>query len=115
MWKILTLTALFYSTIASSFAFFGDNKADDSFPVKKIEGKVATLNGTVKDLKVGDTLYFVKSPYRFTVTEIKGKEVTISLPENHTLVEGSALLRKITPAIKKNLDTEVKLKQALEE
>jgi hypothetical protein len=115
MWKILAFTALFCSTLTNSHAFFGDNKADDSFAVKKIEGKTAMLTGTVKDLKVGDTLYFVKNPYQFTVTEIKGKEVSIALPDNHSLVEGSALLRKITPTIKKNIDTESKLKQALEE
>lgn len=115
MWKTILIALAFSLAMPQAFAFLGDNKKDDSFAVVKIEDKIATLSGEIKDLKVGDKLYSVKSPYQYTVTEIQGKVVTVALPENHKLTESSALLRKITPAIKKNIDTESRLKDALGE
>ena len=115
MWKTILFLSFFLFSQPMAQAFLGDNKKDDSFSVVKIEEKTATATGEVKDLKVGDKLYAVKSPYQYTVTEIQGKIVTVALPEKHQLTEKAALLRKITPAIKKNIDTEARLKEALGE
>ncbi len=115
MWKTILFTLVFSLVLPQAFAFLGDNKKDDSFGVVKIEDKSATLSGEIKDLKVGDKLYSIKSPYQYTVTEIQGKLVTVALPDNHKLTEGAALLRKITPVIKKNIETESRLKDALGE
>ena len=116
---VKTLLALFLATFfslgqAQAEGIFGKNKVDDTFNVKSIEGSKATVEGTVKDLKVGDSLYFVKNPFKVTVTEVKGKEVTVQLPEGHELKNGMSLLRFPTEPIKKALDTVTKLK-ALEE
>jgi hypothetical protein len=115
MWKTIQFALVFSLAMPHALAFLGDNKKEDSFAVVKIEEKTATLSGEIKDLKVGDKLYSVKSPYQYTVSEIQGKIVTVTLPDGHKLTESSALLRKITPAIKKNIDTESRLKEALEE
>ena len=115
MWKTILFLSLFLFSQPMAQAFLGDNKKDDSFSVVKIEEKTATATGEIKDLKVGDKLYAVKSPYQYTVTEIQGKMVTVALPEKHQLTEKAALLRKITPAIKKNIETEARLKEALGE
>ncbi len=103
------------SSVAMASGLFGNNKADDSFAVKSIEGRQAILEGKPKDLKVGDSLYFMRSPFKFTVSSVKGNTVTVTLPESHTLAEGNALLRFPNDAIKKNIQTESRLKQALEE
>lgn len=96
-------------------ALLGGNTAEDSFAVKSVEGRQAQLEGTVKDLKVGDTLYFVRSPFKFTVTAVSGNKVTVALPDNHGINPGHALLRHPNEMIKKGMATENKLKQALEE
>lgn len=109
-----SLVALLSLGQAQADGIFGKNKVDDTFNVKTIEGSKAVAEGTVKDLKAGDSLYFVKNPFKVTVTEVKGKEVTVQLPEGHDLKLGMSLLRFPTEPIKKALDTVTKLK-ALEE
>ena len=88
---------------------------EDTFTITKMEDKQAVLTGTPKELKAGDLLYFARSPYRFTVSAIEGSNVTIVLPEKHDLKVGSILVRKPNAQMKKSLDTEGRLKQALEE
>lgn len=91
------------------------NNMEDSFAVKQVAGDHAVVEGKPKDLKVGDYLYFVRSPFRFKVTAINGNQVTVELPAKHDLADSNVLLRNATPVIKKNIDTEVRLKRALEE
>ena len=100
---------------AQADGLFGGNKIDDVFTVKKIAGKEATLEGDVKNLKAGDTLFFNRSPFRFKVTAAAGNQVTIALPEKQDLAVGNSLVRKETDAMKKASDTEGRLKQALDE
>lgn len=115
MRTLLILTLLFQLNAARADGLFGKNKAGDSFAVKAVEASQATLEGTPEDLKVGDTLYFTRSPFKFTVTGIKGNQVTVALPPSHSLTVGAALLRYSNDNIKKNMQTESKLKQALED
>ena len=88
---------------------------DDMFSVKEIKSKQALVQGKVKDLKAGDFLYFARSPFRFKVESVKGSDVTIVLPERHDLAVGNTLVRNATPSMLKSIDTESKLKSALEE
>ncbi len=109
---VLVHCVLAPSAWGSSFA---GNKVDDMFIVKSMVDKSATLEGAPKSLKEGDTLYFSRSPFKFTVTAVKGSQVTVGLPDNHDLAVGQSLMRNITPQVKKSLETESRLKQALEE
>ena len=111
----LLLALLLASPAAMASGVFGNNKMDDSFSVVSVENGQATLTGTPKSLKAGDTLYFIRSPFQFKVTEVKGDKVTVALPDRHDLAKGAALLRFPTEPIKKGIDTEAKLKRALEE
>ena len=107
------LTVLFP---AQSFASaFAGNTLDDMFSVKSIDEKEAVLEGNPKNLKEGDLLYFVRSPFKFPVTSVKGNKVTVSLPRGNDLAKGNTLMRHPTEQVKKALDTESRLKQALEE
>jgi len=115
MRHFLILTFLLQVSTAAASGLFGNNKADDVFAVKQLDGKQLVVEGAAKNLKAGDTLYSQKSPFKFTVTEVKGNTITLSLPDRHELKEGMSLLRMPTDPIKKALDTEAKLKQALEE
>ena len=111
----LILTLLLQATSASANGLFGNNKADDVFAIKQLEGRQLVVEGTPKSLKSGDHLYSPKSPFKFTVTDVKGNSITLALPERHELKEGMSLLRSPTAPIKKALETEAKLKQAIEE
>ncbi len=112
--KFLVLAGLFLSLTALAGPF-GGNKVDDLFTVKSLDGKQATLDGKAKGLKEGDTLYFARSPYKFSVTAVSGNQVTIALPEKHDLATGATLMRNSTEQVLKAIDTESKLKKALEE
>ncbi|MGZ3651096.1 MAG: hypothetical protein ACXVB9_20770 [Bdellovibrionota bacterium] len=110
------LAALFFVSLpAFAGGMFGNNTLDDMFTVKKIEGKQATLEGASKGLKAGDLLYFARSPFKFTVTGVAGNQITIALPEKQDLAVGNNLMRKENDQVKKAIETESKLKQALEE
>jgi hypothetical protein len=111
----LILTFLLQISTASANGLFGNNKVDDVFAIKQLEGKQLVATGAPKGLKPGDILYSQKSPFKFTVTEVKGNSVTLTLPERHELKEGMSLLRMPTAPIKKAIETEARLKQALEE
>jgi hypothetical protein len=89
--------------------------AGDSFAVKSVGGGSAVLSGDTAGLKAGDTLYYARSPFKFNVTEVKGAQVTIALPASHDLKTDSVLLRSPNPSIQKNMETEAKLKRALED
>jgi hypothetical protein len=91
------------------------NLIDDLFTVKKLEAQQASLEGESRGLKEGDLLYFARSPYRFKVLSVKGNQVKIALPERTDLAVGQNLMRNPTDGIKKAIDTEKRLKQALEE
>lgn len=102
---------------AAAFAgsAFSGNKLDDLFTVKSVTGKAAIAEGKPNGLKEGDTLYFVRSPYKFTVSDVKGNLVTVTLPAEHDLAVGQTLTRNPNEQMKKNIETENRLKQALEE
>lgn len=89
----------------------------DYFIVKEVKGKQAILTGDTNGLKAGDIVYYGHSPFRFTISSVTENELTISLPEGAStdLKNGSTLLREPTTAIKKGINTERRLKQALEE
>lgn len=91
------------------------NGVDDSFRVKEVKGQVATLEGKAKSLKAGDDLYFNRSPFKFTIESVSGNTITIKVPANSDLQEGNGLVRHPTAAILKGIDTEKKLKSALED
>jgi hypothetical protein len=114
--RTLVLLALFlHMPMAMAGGIFGNNKIEDSFSVKSVEGNQAVVTGKPAGLKVGDYLYFNRSPFRFQVTAIEGEKVTVALPERHELKPGFALLRNANDQIKKSIDTESRLKKALEE
>lgn len=115
---IFSIQFLAFCALSSALAFgsaFSGNTIDDLFTVKKIEGKQATVEGKAKGLKEGDSLYFARAPYKFTVTAVKGDQVTIALPDTHDLAVGQALMRNMTDVVKRYLNTEKRLKQAMEE
>lgn len=114
MKTVLAALILALFTLPAHAGLFGGG-IDDDFTVKTLDGKTATLEGQAKTLKEGDLLYFVRSPYNFTITAVKGNTVTIALPEKQDLKVGNVLSRKETDQIKKAIETEKKLKQALEE
>ena len=111
-WTALLLLVL--PLIANAGGLFV-NTIDDLLSVKKLDAKQATLEGSTKGLKEGDSVYFVRSPFKFTVTSVTGNTATIALPEKHSLAVGNTLMRKEDNQVKKALDTENRLKQALEE
>lgn len=96
-------------------SYAGDNTLDDAFRVKSIKGQQAVVEGKSKDLKSGDILYFGRSPFKFTVDSVSGGLITINLPPSHDLQVGNTLVRNPTDSILKSIDTEKKLKTALEE
>lgn len=104
--------ALPSAALASAFA---GNTLRDTFEVKEIANGQAICEGDPKGLKAGSTLYFPRSPFQFQVTEVKGNRVTVSLPDKHDLAVGQNLLRNLSESIKKAMDTEHRLKEALEE
>lgn len=112
---LLALLFAFTPTASNAGGLFGGNTIDDVFTVKSMEGKQAKLEGTPKGLKAGDTLYFARSPFKFTVTAVSGNQVTIALPGTQDLAVGNTLMRKEPDTVKKALDTEGRLKQALDE
>jgi hypothetical protein len=114
MIRALLLIGFLGLTNGSAFA---GNTIDDSFGVKKIEGGEATVNGKVKDLKAGDTLYFPRPPYQFKVKSVDeaSGNVVVELPPQNDLAVGNALLRYSTPQIDKFLKTENRLKEALQD
>lgn len=91
------------------------NTIDDLFTVKSLSEGSAVTEGQVKGLKEGDSLYFARSPFKFKVTAIKGKQVTVELPAKHDLAVGQNLMRNLTDQTRKAMDTEKRLKQALDE
>lgn len=112
-------TLLIALTIAAITAVnaLAANTMEDSFAVRKLEKDTATLSGTVKTLKAGDSLYFPRPPYEFKVVSVDSEldEVVVALPSKHDLASGNALLRHPTERIKKFLATESRLKEALSE
>jgi len=112
---LLALLFSFTPTAANAGGLFGGNTIDDVFTVKAMDSKQATLEGAPKGLKTGDSLYFARSPFKFAVTAVTGNKVTIALPDKNDLAVGNTLMRKETDAIKKAIDTEGRLKQALDE
>ena len=114
--RIFVLFALLAQMpLAMAGGIFGNNKIEDSFPVKSIEGNQAVLSGAPNGLKAGDKLYFNRSPFRFTVTAVEGNKITVALPDKNDLKVGNALLRHSNPQIDKSISTEERLKKALED
>lgn len=109
--KYALLLALLFAAALPALA----SKKEDSFTVTAVEGTSARLSGDSKGLKAGDTLYFARSPFKFTVAEVRGQEIILTLPERHGLSPGSVLLRAPDETIRKNMETEAKLKRALED
>lgn len=114
MIRLMVLLQCLIQAPAFASAFAG-NKIDDLFTVKSITGKSALTEGKANGLKEGDTVYFARSPYKFSVTAVKGNQVTIALPDGHDVAVGQTFMRNQTEAVKKALETENRLKQALEE
>lgn len=115
MRNLLLLVLFLHMPLAMAGGIFGNNKAEDSFSVKSVEGSQAVVTGKPGGLKAGDYLYFNRSPFRFQVTAVEGEKITVALPERHELKPGLALLRNANDQIKKSIDTETRLKKALEE
>ncbi len=112
--SLMILLQCLFAGNASASAFSG-NKIDDLFEIKSITGKTALASGKTAGIKEGDWLYFSRSPFRFQVSSVKGNQITVNLPDGHDLQVGQNLLRNETDAIKKAINKEKRLKQALEE
>ena len=91
------------------------NKLKDVFNVLEVTGDKAIVTGEPKGLKARDKLYFPRPPFQFTIEKIEGNEITVKLPKQHDLSTSHSLMRNMTPIIKKNIDTEKKLREALGE
>jgi hypothetical protein len=111
------LTAFFTFLLAqNAFASaFSGNTVDDMFAVKKVENGQAELEGKAKGLKAGDILYFIRAPYQFTVKSVHGDSVIVVLPEGAHLEKGNSLVRHQTDQMRKMQQTEMNLKNALED
>lgn len=110
----MKLAALFIAFLLGPTALAA-NSLDDVFNVKEIQDGTAIVEGEIKDLKIGDNLYFVRSPYEFPVQAIAGNKVTVTLKPGSDLQPGNSLMRNPTPQIKKFIEQEKRLKQVLEE
>lgn len=91
------------------------NTVDDIFTVSSLTSSQATLTGKVLSLKSGDSLYFMRSPFKFKISAVGTNSVVIELPIGSDVVAGNTMVRSPTPTIQKALDTESKLKSALGE
>lgn len=109
------LATYLVAPVTSFASAFGGNSLRDVFTVRKIEGKRAVTEGAPEGLKEGDSLYFARSPFKFTVVSVEGSQVTVALPDKSDLKVGQTLIRNPNDQIKKALNTEKRLKQALEE
>lgn len=98
-----------------AFPAFAGNTIDDMLTVKKVEGQQAVLEGKTAGLKAGDKLYYYRSPFQFPITAVNGNQVTVTLPANSEITAGQNMVRQPTDSMKKAMDTEEKLKKALEE
>lgn len=88
---------------------------EEMLTVKQVQGQQATLEGKVGSLKAGDKVYFARSPFEFSVASVSGTQATINLPANSDVGVGNTMVLKPTDAMKKAMDTESRLKKALEE
>lgn len=113
--RLMILLQCLVPAAAFAESAFSGNKVDDLFTVKSVASTTAIAEGKPKNLKEGDELYFVRSPYKFTITSVKGNLVTVSLPAEHDLAAGQTLTRNPNAQMKKNIETENRLKQALED
>jgi hypothetical protein len=107
--KTIGFLALLILALPAAFA------AADSFVVKSVAGGSAVLSGDASGLKAGDVLYYARSPFRFTVTDVKPAQVTIAVPGNSDLKPDAVLLRSANSVIQNNMETEQTLKRALED
>lgn len=110
--KFFLLLSLFIPGLANALE---SNSIEDSFAVKSIKGQQAIVEGKVKNLKAGDLLYFSRSPFKFTIESIAGNQITVAIPAVSDLKVGQGLVRNPTESILKSIDTEKKLKNALED
>lgn len=109
--RAFTLLCLMFSFSLSAMA----GGLDDMFTIKQVDGAQATLEGKPLGLKAGDKLYFARSPFNFSVQSVTGNQVVIALPAGHDVAVGQTMVRNPTDAMKKAMDTENRLKKALEE
>jgi len=112
---LVFLALFFFSLDVQANSLFGKNRLNDQFKILSIEDNFVKLEGEVKELKVGDTLYSIKSPFYGKVIEIKGKEVTLKVGSQGEIKKGMVFLRYSTDPIEKAIKTEKRLKAALEE
>ncbi|MGZ3694599.1 MAG: hypothetical protein ACXWQO_10490 [Bdellovibrionota bacterium] len=111
MRNLLSLTlALFLGTLTAHAS-----NIEDMLTVKQVQGQTATLEGKMTGLKAGDKVYFARSPFQFTVTAVTGNTATIALPTGSDVAANQTMIRQPTDAMKKAMNTEDKLKKALEE
>jgi hypothetical protein len=105
--------SLFLALLALVPTAKADNTLNDVFTVTAVNGAQATLTGKVESVKAGDSLYFIRSPFKFKVLSAGTNSVVIELPPSSDVVVSNTMVRNPTPTIKKALETESKLKSAL--
>jgi hypothetical protein len=110
MRKLILLCLVSLATSAPAFA----SNIDEMLTVKLVQPQQATLEGK-PGLKAGDKVYFARSPFQFPVTAVNGNMITITLPAGSDVGVGQTMVRQPTDAMKKAMNTEDKLKKALEE
>jgi hypothetical protein len=93
----------------------GAHPLGDSLPVVAVNGTKATAHGEARGLLVGDFLYFPRSPFKFPITAVKGQEVDVAIPAGYDLMVGAQLLRTPNDRVQSNMQTEQKLKHAIED
>lgn len=109
---VFCLALVSASALASTF---GGNSIKDLFEITSIGEKEAIATGETKGLHVNDSVYFSRSPYKFTITSIEGNKIRVALPGKSDIAVGQTLFRNINDQIKKSIDTEKRLKQAVDE
>ena len=90
-------------------------EAPARYDVLVVEAGKAEVSGDPAGLSVGADLYYARSPFKFTITAIRGNVITVALPERHELRPKQTLYRAPTDAMKKSMKLEAKLKHALED
>lgn len=109
--KLVYFFVVAFALCAGHFTY-ADNTVDDVFNVTAVDGSQATLKGLVKDLKVGDSLYFNQSPFQFKITAVNGNSVVIALPPQFKLTTDNSMVRTPSASIAKAIKDEQTLNAA---
>lgn len=86
-----------------------------SFVTKDVGANEILVMGNSDNLKAGDSLYHSVSPFLFSITEIKGNQISLRTPSSHSVKKGDIFLQSPSQDIRKAMEKQQKLKRALED